>query len=98
MEAAIPQQPTCELKQAEVVNRMFVIANQQGPTLREPSQGPLHHPAAWLLTLLGVTRLRLFFDPPDVRRVISRTGGLPTARIVIPFVQTEMLRLLGTGR
>ena len=61
------------------------------PALRQPRECPLHHPPPGFVSFGSVTRLVLLADPPDVWGTgIDRR--LPTRRVVIPLVQTQVLR------
>jgi hypothetical protein len=66
-----------------------LIANLQPAIAIEPGQCSLHHPAVAPEALAGI-------DPAscNARGDASLTQGLPTARVVIPFVRVQLVRSL----
>src|SRR6478735_3688935 len=74
VKATIPEQPARQLDQPEVVAIFLVVADEDAAALRQPGEGPLHHPTTWLVTLRSVARLPLLADPSDVRDIAVALG------------------------
>jgi hypothetical protein len=91
MESAVPKQATRQLQEPQVVYPMLVVPHQQSSALAQPTQRPLHHPPAWFVPFPPVTRFLLVADPADVRLIATRLRCRTTARVVVPFVQTQVL-------
>jgi hypothetical protein len=63
VQPAIPQEPTSQLDEPEVVHVMLVVADQQSSALRQPGQGSFHDPstslpASWPARLTTIVSLR----------------------------------------
>ena len=94
-ESAEPSVPVCgtgQLYESKVVASMFIIANQNGPALGQPTQRPLDHPAARFMPALPIAGFLLLTDTADVWCVTARRGGLLAGRVIIAFVQAQVLR------
>jgi len=85
------------LDQPEVVDVLLVVANQETSAPRQPRERPLHHPPPGLVSLGAVTGLVLLADPSDVGSRLGIDRRLPTRRVVLPLVQTQVWRVLGCG-
>jgi len=83
------------LDQPEVIDVLLIVSNQDTSALRQPRECPLHHPPPGFVSFGSVTRLVLLADPPDVWGILGIDRRLPTRRVVIPLVQTQVLRVLG---
>src|SRR6516165_1481885 len=94
VEASIPEEGTGQLDQAQEVLVLLVIANQDRPTLTQPSQCPLHHPAPRLVPPPPRLAPLLLGGRHDVRRVLLRGGHLPATGVVVVRIQAQVLRLL----
>ena len=98
VEATIPEQPTGQLDQPQVVADFIVVLDQDPPALRQPCKGPLHHPPTRLVTLRAVTLLGLLADPPDEGYITLSGRRLATPGVVIPLVEVQvLLHLLRVG-
>jgi hypothetical protein len=80
----------------EVVYGILVVANKNRTAITQPSQGSFHYPAP-RFSLSATARLHRS-DGLNVRSVAERFDGLMPGRIVVAFVQTEMLIDIGSSR
>lgn len=91
MDSAEPQQGTRELDQSEVVESVFVVTHKNRAALRQPAESALHNPAPRLVLSRTVTHGLFFADSTNVRRVLVARGCFTPRRIVIAFVETQIL-------
>ena len=66
MDPTVPQQGTREFDQAQVVDFMLVVANQQRSAFRQPSQRSFHHPATRLAPASAPPFAAIFTDRSNV--------------------------------
>src|SRR5208283_398061 len=85
---------TGELNQAEVIECVFVVANENRPALGKPTKGTLDDPATRLMLLLATRDRFLVADSADVRRVFVFRHGCPAGRVVVSLVQAKILGAL----
>ena len=97
MLAPIPQQDAGHLDQPQVVRGLLVVAYQDSPTLREPAQSSLHHPSPRRIAFDARIIELLFADASDVRNVAPLFDDLSCRRVVVAFVQAQVLRRLLVG-
>ena len=81
MLTTVPQQDAGDLDQPQIVGSLLLVAYQDGATLRQPAQRPLHYPSLSRITLVPLQVLVLFSDVSDMRLVVvalhhSRAGCL----------------------
>ena len=69
MAAPVLQQGVGELDEAEVVDGLLVVADQERSALLQPGERSLHDPAAGGVSLLTPPVEFLLADPADVRDV-----------------------------
>src|ERR671915_757083 len=85
------------MQHTQIVSYLLLPPHQQAAEAVHPGVGPFHHPAprpiAWYRRFL----LLLFPTATDVGCVPPLGHQLLDLRIIIPLVQTDMLRSLGTG-
>src|ERR671911_3098133 len=93
----IPQQDTGYLDQTQIVGGLLIVAYQDGPALREPTQCTLHYPSPGRVTLLSLRVFLLFTDLADVRGVAVTLEHFPSRLFVVALVQAQVLmrRLFG---
>ena len=92
MAAAVPEQGAGELDEAAVVGWLLVVADEECAALLKPGEGALDYPAAGGMSLLAPAVELLLADPADVRDVSGVRAGRLAGGVVIPLVQTEVLR------
>ena len=95
LDAPPQDQGAGELDQGQVVAAPAGVAGADGPEAFEPREGPLDHPAPGGVSLLPGADVLLFADPTEVRRVAQADDFQFDPRVVIAFVQAQML---GVGR
>ena len=88
---AVPDEGTSQLKQAQVIGGLLVIAHQDRPALGQPAQGAFYHPPAGREGFLTPVVQFLLPNSPDMRTVPEGGNGPMTGGIVIPFVQAQVL-------
>jgi len=82
------------LNQAEVVACLLVVTNQNGPAPIQPAQRSLDDPAPrWLCLPLSFVQL-LLADSAHVRDVLAVYRSSMTRRVIVPFVETQVLFFL----
>src|ERR671918_717186 len=85
------------MQHTQIVSYLLLPPHQQAAEAVHPGVGPFHHPAprpiAWYRRFL----LLFFPTATDVGCVPPLGHQLLDLRIIIPLVQTDMLRSLGTG-
>src|ERR687898_906415 len=93
----IPQQDTGYLDQTQIVGGLLIVAHQDGPALREPTQCTLHYPSPRRVSLLSLRVFLLFTDLADVRGVAVTLEHFPSRLFVVALVQAQVLmrRLFG---
>src|SRR5437588_10453285 len=91
--STIPEQRTSQLDQPQVVLRLLVIAHPYRSTLRQPPQCPLHHPAPRRVLFFLMLIKFLFADSSHVARVAMLLDRRLAGRMVVSFIQTQVLRL-----
>ena len=72
----------------------FIVTYQNDATTREPSQSALYHPAAGRMLLFSLLIEFLLADAPNVRHITKRSDSGFARRVIVTFVQTQVLRLL----
>ena len=92
MDSAEPQESTGELDQAEVIECVLVIANEDCTALGQPAQSALHNPAAWPVLVLPTRDGFFLTDFADVRGITVLGCGLSARRVVVSLVQAQVLR------
>ena len=88
---AVPDEGTSQLKQAQVIGGLLVIAHQDRPALGQPAQGAFYHPPAGREGFLTPVVQFLLPNSPDMRTVPEGGNGPMTGGIVIPFLQAQVL-------
>lgn len=82
------------MNQAEVVECVLVVANENRAALGKPTQGALDDPTARLVFVLA-TRDGLFLaNLTNVRRVPVFRRGLSPRRVVVSLIETKVLGFL----
>src|SRR2546421_12088632 len=94
MKSSEPVQEARQLDQAQIVHWVLVVPHQDGSALRQPTQGPLHHPATWLAPPRSPFGRALLADRPDMGDVAVSLGGLMARGIVVARIQAEMLPMV----
>src|SRR5918997_223999 len=99
MLTSVPEQDASYLDQPQIVGSLLLIAHQDRPALREPTQCSLHDPPPRRVPLLARLVELLLADASDVGHVASSFHELLTRPVVIALVQAKMRgRLLGRLR
>ena len=88
---AVPDEGASQLKQAQVIGGLLVVAHQYPPALGEPTQGAFHHPPSGGKGFLAPSVQLLLPNAPDMRTVPEGSNGPVAGGIVIPFVQAQVL-------
>ncbi len=92
MTPAVPEEPAGKFEKRQVVLCFLVVANQNGAAAIQPPQCAFDHPAArWVACLSLVIKL-FFANVPNVRDVSMLSDRLVASRIVIPFIEGQVLR------
>ena len=79
------------MQQTQEIEGFLLIADQEAPALGEPGQRPFHDPPARWIGLLAVWIEFFLADTADIRSVLLCRGRLMPRRVVIAFIQAEML-------
>jgi hypothetical protein len=80
------------LQQTQEIDGFLLIPDQEAPALGEPGQRPFHHPPARRIGFLAVGIELFLADAPEMGDVLICRHGLMPSRMIIAFVQAEMLR------
>src|SRR5271167_3129884 len=77
---------------------MLVVADQQCSAFRQPGQSSLHHPPTGLSSAWSAIAATILADGPDVGHIAIPFGYVMSCRVVVPFVEAQvLLKLLGVG-
>ena len=71
---------------------LLLVPNQNAPTLRQPPQRSFHHPPTRRIAFVAPRIQFLLPNSPNMRLIAVSCDSLVSCRIVISFVQTQMLR------
>ncbi len=88
---AVPDEGASQLKPAQVIGGLLVVAHQYPPALGEPTQGAFHHPPSGGKGFLAPSVQLLLPNAPDMRTVPEGSNGPVAGGIVIPLVQAQVL-------
>ena len=83
------------MKESEVIGGFFLPSDEESPKPIHPTVRPFNHPAARLEIRLLLDRLSFFPPSPNMSRESELLQQLSHFAIVIAFIQTEALGLLG---
>ena len=87
----VPDEGTSQLKQAQVIGRLLVVAHQYGSALGQPAQGAFYHPPSGGEGFCAPSVPLLLPNAPDMRTVLVGGNGPVACGIVVPFVQAQFL-------
>ena len=95
VQPAVPEQGAVELDEAEGVDWLPVVADEDRPALLQPGEGALDDPAAGAEARLLPERLRLLAAAADVGGEAELARELAHLVVVVALVQAEVLGCLG---
>ena len=78
---AVPDEGASQLKQAQVIGGLLVVAHQYPPALGEPTQGAFHHPPSGGngMVILAPSVQLLLPNAPDMRTDYRKAATVPMA-------------------
>ena len=87
----VPDEGTSQLKQAQVIGRLLVVAHQYGSAFGQPAQGAYYHPPSDGEGFCAPLVPLLLTNAPDMRTVLVGGNGPVACGVVIPLVQAQVL-------